>query len=85
MMKSIPSFLTILISSQLVIIHISTSTELDRSTINSFRSHWLSDSHGNRNEALKRWLEQKRMGGHSLDSSSSSPFDILHAHKFKGR
>jgi hypothetical protein len=85
MTKSIPSLLAILITSLAFVIQVTTNAKLARPSVKDFRSHWLSDSNHDRNELLKKWHENKRIGILSETNPASSPFDILQSnHQFKG-
>jgi hypothetical protein len=78
MMKSIPSLLALLISSLLAITQI--AVVVDAEKFSDLRPSWLSDSHRNRVEIFKKWLEKKPIG-----HTASSPYEALHStHLFKG-
>ena len=83
-MKSILSLFPILITSLIVLIQVTTSTEFDRSPLVSLRSHWLTNSHQDRDELLQKLYESKRIDPSHL-SRSTSPLEILHSSRiFKG-
>jgi len=78
MMKSIPSLFTLLISSLAAITQMATVVDADQ--LSGHRPTWLSDSHRNRVELFKKWLENKPAG-----SAAASPYNVLHpTHQFKG-
>jgi hypothetical protein len=82
-MKSIPSLFAILISSLVISTQTDAAIEYAESSGKGLRPSWLTDSHRNRIELFKKWLENKPIGnsGHS----PATPYDILHpTHQFKG-
>jgi len=85
MMKSIPSLFTILISSLAIFTQIDAVIDHAKSSDKGVPANWLTDSHRNRIELFKKWLENKPIDSSAGGHSPSSPYDALHpTHKFKG-
>jgi hypothetical protein len=86
-MKSIPSLLTILLSSLAAISQVTINAELPRLPARDYRSHWLADAHAHRrNDLLKRWFANEQMGLSTEQRSVPSPFDTLRSpQQFKGK
>lgn len=83
MMKSIPSLFAILISSLVIFTQTDAVIEHDESSGHGLRPNWLTDSHRNRIELFKKWLENKPVG--NSENSPVLPYDLLHpTHPFKG-
>jgi hypothetical protein len=82
MMKYVPSLFALLISSLAAITQAAVLTDLDRSS--AIRPGWFADSHRNRIELFKKWLENKPHGA-ATGHDASSPYNALHpTHQFKG-
>lgn len=80
MMKTIPTLLTILISS-LAILTIGVVQSSDQ----GLRPSWLADSHRQRIELFKKWLGNKPAATPLGSRSPSSSFGMLEpTHQFKG-
>jgi len=85
MMKSILSLFAILISSLVIFTQIDALTESAESSGKGLRPNWLTDSHRNRIQLFKKWLEDKPLDNSIGGRSPSSPYDILHStDQFKG-
>lgn len=85
MMKSIPSCFAILISSLVIFTSIDANIGYAESSDQGLRPSWLTDSHRNRVELFKKWLENKPTGNSVDGHSPSSPYDALHpTNQFKG-
>jgi len=85
MMKSIPSLVTILISLLVIFTQTDAAVEYAESSGKGYRPNWLTDSHHNRIELFKKWLEDKPIGNSVNGRSPSVPYDVLHpTHQFKG-
>jgi hypothetical protein len=85
MTKSIPSLLAILITSLTLVIQVTINAKFARPSVKDFQTHWLTDSNHDRNELLKKWHGNKRIGSSSETHPASSSFDILKSnHQFKG-
>ena len=86
-MKSIPSLLTILLSSLAAISQVTINAQLSRLPDRDYRSHWLANTHlQRRTDLLKRWFANGPLGLSTEERSLSPSFDALRAPKqFKGR
>jgi DNA repair photolyase len=84
-MKSIPSLLAILISSLAIFTQTNANIGYAESSDHGHRPSWLTDSHRNRVELFKKWLENKPTGNSIDGRSPSSPYNALEStHQFKG-
>jgi len=84
-MKSIPSLFTILISSLVIFTQTDAAIEDAELSGKGYRPNWLTDSHHNRIELFKKWLENKPIGNSVDGRSPTVPYDALHpTHQFKG-
>lgn len=85
MLKSIPPLFAILISSLAVLTQTYASIEYLKPSDNMIRPTWLADSHRNRIEIFKKWLQSKPAGSGSSERAPASPYEVLHpTHQFKG-
>lgn len=81
MMKTIPTLLTILISSLAIF-----TIEVVQSSDHGFRPNWLADSHHQRVELFKKWLGNKPAANSIGNPSPSASYGMLDpAHQFKGK
>ncbi len=79
------SLLIILISFLTTINQVATEAHIVRPPVKGQQTHWLTDPQRNRNELLKKWLEDKRGENPTDHSSKLSTMDILHPSQlFKG-
>jgi hypothetical protein len=89
MIRSIFSLLAILIASLATIIIIipeSVNAESLRSSMKGFQSHWLANTNQDRNELLRKWLENKGIDTSPESRSVSAPFKTLSTNsEFKGK
>jgi len=84
-MKSIPSLFTILISSLVIFTQTDAAIEDAELSGKGYRPNWLTDSHHNRIELFKKWLENKPIGNSVGGRSPTVPYNVLHpTHQFKG-
>ena len=86
-MKSIPSLLTILLSSLAAISQVTINAQLSHLPARDYRPQWLADTHvQRRTNLLKRWFANGPIGLSPEQRSLSSPFDTLQSPKqFKGK
>jgi hypothetical protein len=85
MMKSLLSLFAILISSLAIFKQIDAVIDYAKSSDKGLRTNWLTDSHRNRIELFKKWLENKPIDSSAGGRSPSTPYDVLHpTHQFKG-
>ena len=84
-MKSILSVLVVIISSLALFPSTNAVIDYAKSSDKGLRTNWLTDSHRNRIELFKKWLENKPIDSAADGRAPSSPYDVLHpTHQFKG-
>ena len=85
MMKSILSLFALLTSLLMILTQTDAVTEYAKLLNKRHRPYWLTDSHRNRIEIFKKWIDKKPVGSRLDEHFSSSPYDALHStHQFKG-
>jgi hypothetical protein len=85
MMKFIPCLFAIVISTLVIFTQTDANAEYAESSNKGIRSNWLADTHRNRIELFKKWLENKPVGSSAGERSSSLSYNALHpTHQFKG-